>query len=615
MEYAERLSGSDELMFQSNIDAIFYAPSLEEKDKLQNEEIEESRQICWSTRKTIGSLRYPQNSSKGKALKEFIVAMESKSRYKLNLDTLIAPTDYFILSMPDVGLDEDEAGTTSACYAYSVARYIWSHYIEDASTENHKKSSDFFLEQLTNTEKLLKKDFNSPLGKIWFDMFWIFYKKTYALLQSPDHIKVNIDLHNRFWTNRIKPRKTSLTGDPLFLYENELPADFINDEIDSIIRKVFPTWKSTYGNHPEFYKSIIDTLNFANDNESCLIFGETGTGKESIARLIHAASNKPPELFVAVNCSGITDSLFNSEISGLGKGAATGTKAHLGAFLKASGYTMNGETFVAPSKEGGNISSKDYCSEGGTIFLDELNSLPLTHQAKLLRIIQEKEVQPVGHDKALPIKVKVVCAANKDILKQCSAKTFREDLYYRISRGIIRVPSLREMPDSIPDIALGKIEELNAKRFASGKVAFSDKALEKLKNYDWPGNIRELENVVYRAFKQIVIESEGMIESEHIQFLERATEIEKDLRARGTSSENSTEGQQEIAKNEEGTSPHDEVPFNEAVEKFEKAYLEEALKKAGGKKSQTSKNIDIGRDRLNRKIKQYGIDIQSFKCP
>ena len=200
-------------------------------------------------------------------------------------------------------------------------------------------------------------------------------------------------------TSRVKPIiEKGKNPKDLLLYSNELPNDF-NNEIEVIINGGKLSHKNAiYGNNPLLYKCYLDALNIANDNKSCLIIGETGTGKESIARLIHAASYRRANKFVPLNCADFTDTLFNSELSGVIKGTATDVTTRLGALLTASGYELKQQRkdyIINPPL--------DLHSSAGTIFLDEINSFELSHQAKRLRIIQEKKVLVVGEDTERPL--------------------------------------------------------------------------------------------------------------------------------------------------------------------------------------------------------------------
>ncbi|MGK3973457.1 sigma 54-interacting transcriptional regulator [Sorangium sp. So ce118] len=211
----------------------------------------------------------------------------------------------------------------------------------------------------------------------------------------------------------------------------------------------------------------------ANSDVTVTVTGESGTGKELVARAIHSGGPRREGPFVAVNCAALPEALLESELFGHVKGAFTGAvRDHGGLFLSA---------------------------RGGTLFLDELGEMPVAVQAKLLRALQEREIRPVGSDRSIPVlDVRVVCATNRDLREEVARGRFREDLYYRISVIEIRLPPLRDRPDDIPAIAQAIVEKLAARQ---GRPAFrlSRGALRRLATYGWPGNVRQLENVLARA--------------------------------------------------------------------------------------------------------------------
>src|SRR5712672_3518260 len=213
-------------------------------------------------------------------------------------------------------------------------------------------------------------------------------------------------------------------------------------------------------------------------DSTVLIFGETGTGKELIARAIHNGSKRSARAFIRVNCAAIPPSLIASELFGHEKGSfAEASKRRLGRFESA---------------------------DGGTIFLDEVGELPLEAQVALLRVLQEREFERVGGNQTVPVNVRVLAATNKDLLAAVADGTFRQDLFYRLNVFPIRLPALRERVDDIPLLVEYLVEQYSRK--AGKKIRNIDKkTMELFQAYDWPGNIRELQNVVERA----VILSEG----------------------------------------------------------------------------------------------------------
>ncbi len=217
-------------------------------------------------------------------------------------------------------------------------------------------------------------------------------------------------------------------------------------------------------------KSIIRTV--ASTGSTVLIYGESGTGKELVARAVHACSPRASEPFVSVNCGAFPETLLESELFGYVKGAFTGANQNkLGLFEVAS---------------------------GGTIFLDEISEMSVSMQVKLLRVLQERCLRPVGGTQETAVDVRVIAATNKDLKQMVAEHTFREDLYYRVSVIPVHVPPLRERRD---DIALLANHFLKKYSSAAGKsiVRINDGSLEALRNLDWPGNVRQLENTIERA--------------------------------------------------------------------------------------------------------------------
>src|SRR5882724_10386970 len=220
-------------------------------------------------------------------------------------------------------------------------------------------------------------------------------------------------------------------------------------------------------------RQIISQIDVVAPTEaSVLILGETGTGKELVAREIHNRSQRKDKPLVRVNCASIPKDLFESEFFGHVRGAFTSAiKDRAGRFETA---------------------------QGGTIFLDEIGEVPLEMQSKLLRVLQEKRYERVGEDRTRVADVRTVAATNRDLKKEAAAGHFREDLYYRLNVFPIHVMPLRDRMDDIPQLARHFVE-LSAKELKCAKPRLTKAGIAKLQNYDWPGNVRELRNVIERA--------------------------------------------------------------------------------------------------------------------
>jgi two-component system response regulator PilR (NtrC family) len=204
-----------------------------------------------------------------------------------------------------------------------------------------------------------------------------------------------------------------------------------------------------------------------------LVQGESGTGKELVARSIHQVSARAAQPFIAVNCGAIPEQLLEAEFFGYRKGAFTGAAEDREGFFQAA--------------------------RGGTLFLDEIGDLPLSMQSKLLRAIQERAVRPVGAVSELPVDVRVISATHRDLASEVSAGRFRQDLYYRLNVIQIRVPPLRERGDDVPELCARLLERIAADSGLAQIPRLSAAALEHLRRHDFPGNVRELENLLHRA--------------------------------------------------------------------------------------------------------------------
>jgi len=244
-------------------------------------------------------------------------------------------------------------------------------------------------------------------------------------------------------------------------------AEYLKEEI-----KALRSFDQIIGQSEPMLRTLRDVAEVAETDATVLILGETGAGKEVIARAIHEASRRSDKPLVKVNCAAIPPTLIESEFFGHEKGAFTG----------------------ATAKREGRFSLAD----GGTIFLDEVGELPLEVQAKLLRVLQEGEFEPLGSSKTRKVNVRVIAATNHDLRQAALKRTFREDLYYRLSVFPIELPPLRDRGDDVILLASAFVEKF-ARRMGRAIAPLSPEYIRRLKTYDWPGNVRELQNVIERA--------------------------------------------------------------------------------------------------------------------
>lgn len=251
---------------------------------------------------------------------------------------------------------------------------------------------------------------------------------------------------------------------------SELGAADIIVDAGEIIRSL-----GIVGDHPKLTKALDMAATLASADVPILILGETGTGKELLARFVHMASGRPPDRFVALNCAAIPKDLAESILFGHRKGAFTG----------------------AISDQEGKFAQAD----GGTLFLDELGELSLDAQAKLLRVLQEGQVEPIGAGKPRNVDVRLIGATNINLPRAAKQGKFREDLYYRLNVGEIRLPPLRERRSDIPKLALAVLDRVNISLMQPKRLTTA--ALQRLQAYDWPGNIRDLSNVIERSARLV----------------------------------------------------------------------------------------------------------------
>lgn len=242
------------------------------------------------------------------------------------------------------------------------------------------------------------------------------------------------------------------------------------------------------GQSPELKRALNLVQKVAKSDVAVLIIGESGTGKELIARAVHTLSDRNDGPFVAVHCASIPETLLESELFGYERGSFTGAyQRRVGKFEHAN---------------------------KGTLFLDEIGEAPAIIQVKLLRALQEREVERIGSNETIPIDVRIVSATNKDLREEIEKESseFRLDLYYRLSTVPIYLPPLRNRKGDIPLLIKHFIEQACAKQGVD-KVAVSDETMKQLSNYSWPGNVRELENVINRA---VVLQEGGVILPSHL---------------------------------------------------------------------------------------------------
>ena len=319
------------------------------------------------------------------------------------------------------------------------------------------------------------------------------------------------------------------------------------------------------GQAPKIRRAIELALNVAETNTTVLIQGESGTGKELLANLIHYNSGREDKPYVKINCGAIPETLLESELFGHEKGAFT--DAH--------------------SRRQGRFEEAD----GGTLFLDEIGEMSLSAQVKLLRVLQDGELTRIGGKDVIKTDVRVIAASNVDLEKAIEVGNFRKDLYYRLSVFPITLPPLRERAEDIHILVFHFLELYKQKtgRFVSG---ISKDALRALVNYEWLGNVRELENAIERA---VIIASGRQIELDDLPdaISRKSSELDAEARA------------ERLRAASEGRGIGIEIELPAAMEEIEKQVIEAMLDYTDGDKTQASRLLNIGRKTLYRKLEQY----------
>lgn len=311
------------------------------------------------------------------------------------------------------------------------------------------------------------------------------------------------------------------------------------------------TFDKVIAKNETFKKTINYAKKIAVSDSTILITGESGTGKEVFAQAIHNYSLRRDEPFIAMNCGAIPRTLIESELFGYEDGAFTG------------------------AKKGGNA-GKFELADGGTIFLDEIGEMPIDMQIKLLRVIEQREVTRIGSSRPIPVNVRIMAATNKDLKYEIERGNFRKDLYYRLNVLPLYLPPLRERKEDIPELVNYYMRK-TANKLGKQCIPISDEYMNYLINYDWPGNIRELENII-----ELFINTEEL----HINFSSAVDEIHKNTAA---------------------------INNNASLEEVEKDHIIKVLESTSGNVSLAANILEIGRNTLYRKIDKFKINCSSME--
>jgi len=356
-----------------------------------------------------------------------------------------------------------------------------------------------------------------------------------------------------------------LTTDKLLLtVENALKLARLEDENRELRHRLGK--HELVGSGPAMARLVAQIDRVAASETRICILGETGTGKELVARAIHEKSPRHENAFITLNCAAVPAELIESELFGHEKGAFTGAAGrHIGKFEQA---------------------------EGGTLFLDEIGDMPLAMQAKLLRVLEEGEVERVGGDKPIKVNVRVIVATHRNLEELVKKNEFRADLFHRVYVFPLVLPPLRERPEDFPALASHFACQV-AKQNGWKEKLFSDDALAELRHYTWPGNVRELRNVVERL---VLLSAEDTVTADDVRLVLPAAES-----AVASSSATSAAAGQ-------GT-------LEQRTEAFEREALLAEIRRHNFHMTNVARALGLERSHLYKKCQQLGIDLQSLRKP
>ena len=353
-----------------------------------------------------------------------------------------------------------------------------------------------------------------------------------------------------------------LSTDKLLLtVENALKLSRLEDENRELRHRLGK--HELVGSGPAMKKMMAQIERVAASETRVCILGETGTGKELVARAIHEKSPRRENAFITLNCAAVPAELIESELFGHEKGSFTGAAGrHLGKFEQA---------------------------EGGTLFLDEIGDMPLSMQAKLLRVLEEGEVERVGGEKSIKVNVRVIVATHRNLEELAKKNEFRPDLFHRIYVFPLFLPPLRERPDDFPDLVAHFARQVAAQNGWKEKL-FSAEAIAALHKYSWPGNVRELRNIVERL---VLLATEDSISAEDVRLVIPGGE----------------------AANSSGSTDTGQGTLLERTEAFEREVLLGEIRRHNFHMTNVARALGLERSHLYKKCQQLGIDLQSLRKP
>lgn len=425
--------------------------------------------------------------------------------------------------------------------------------IEDAkagTSHYHVRKRNIFIGSSENCDVVLQDPF---VSKLHLEM---------RMSDRGFHV-VDLNSRNGTFLNQSKIREVFLKSDQLIeIGESKIHICFEAVDSQEMAPSSEAKFCNLYGESSAMRQLFTQIKTIAPSEITVLIQGETGTGKELVARALHDSSDRRAKVFVAVNCAAIQQSLAESELFGHEKGAFTGAdQRYKGVFEQA---------------------------DGGTLFLDEIGELTLELQAKILRVLEYQSLRRVGGTEEVRADIRLVAATHRDLAAMVANGTFREDLYYRLMIVPISVPPLRERKDDVAVLA----NVFRTQHQGDRELYFSPEALAKLEAHTWPGNVRELRNTVLRA---ITFATENEISADLIQILRMP------IKTKSSSSSSNVSA----AKDRDNLQPA--LERREERKKIERQQISQALEDASGDKIVAAQRLGMGRSTLFRKIKDLGL--------
>jgi DNA-binding NtrC family response regulator len=343
----------------------------------------------------------------------------------------------------------------------------------------------------------------------------------------------------------------------LIVIRKALERDALRRQVAYLRSEVDGRYANIVGNSASVRSVVEAAHRAAKSDAGVLLLGESGTGKELFARSIHQWSPRSAMPLIVINCVALTETLLENELFGHERGAFTG----------------------ADRQQKGKLEMAD----GGTVFLDEIGDMPLALQAKLLRVLQDREFQRVGGSKTVSVNIRIIAATNKDLRQAVKAGQFREDLYFRLNVVTLTLPPLRERQGDVPSLAQFFLERHTRDAKRPGMV-LSTAALESLTRYPWPGNIRELDNVIARA---VVLSPKDTIEPDMLAFLSDDADIHR--------------------HEDDAPLPYLDLPYHESMEQHSRYIITRAMEQAEGNQTKAAESLKLQRTYLARLLKHQKV--------